>query len=181
MAPFDGSALIALLAQYPFDIPLDPALYNRRVRSAAVFAVFLSLAACNRGQRNAEAVRQGVMDHLASSSLGLNMSGMDVNLTELHINGSQADVIAAISPKGSPAGSGMSIKYHLEQRNDKWVVTGRQDTGGGAPHGTMSPGTMSPGTVAGQNPHGGAMPGAMPGGGSGKMPSPDELPPIKKK
>jgi len=160
----------------PFDIPLDAALYNRRVRSAAVFAVFLSLAACNRGQRNADAVRQGVMDHLASSSLGLNMSGMDVSLSDVHINGNQADAIAAITPKGAPAGSGMSIKYHLEQRNNKWVVTGRQDTGGGAPHGTVSPGT-----VAGQNPHGGAMPGAMPGGGSGKMPSPDELPPIKKK
>ncbi|HTX36023.1 MAG TPA: hypothetical protein VME43_13425 [Bryobacteraceae bacterium] len=121
------------------------------------------------------------MDHLSSSSLGLNMSGMDVALTEVHINGSQADVTASITPKGGPASNGMSVKYHLEQRNSKWVVTGRQDAGGGAPHGTMAPGA-----VAG-NPHGGAMPGgenphgggAMPGG-AGKMPSPEDLPPTKK-
>ena len=121
------------------------------------------------------------MDHLASSSLGLNMSGMDVALSDVHINGSQADVTASISPKGSPAGNGMSIKYHLEQRNNKWVVTGRQDTGG-APHGAMPPGAAS------ANPHGGgAMPGnphggmAAPGGGSSKMPSPEDLPPAGKK
>ena len=121
------------------------------------------------------------MDHLSSSSLGLNMSGMDVALSDVHINGSQADVTASITPKGGPAGNGMSVKYHLEQRNNKWVVTGRQDTGGGAPHGSVAPG------MAGGNPHGGAMPGAenphgggaMPGGGA-PMPSPDALPPTKK-
>jgi hypothetical protein len=153
------------------------------VRIAVVFAVLLSLAACNRGERNNEAVRQGVMDHLASSSLGLNMSGMEVALTEVHINGGQADVTASITPKGGPAGNGMSIKYHLEQRNSKWVVTGRQDAGGGAPHGAMAPGSMTPGAAA--NPHGGAMPsdhgGMAPGGGSSKMPSPADLPPASPK
>ncbi len=122
------------------------------------------------------------MDHLASSSLGLNMSGMDVALTEVHINGNQADVTASITPKGGPAASGMSMKYHLEQRNSKWVVTGRQDAGGGAPHGANAPGS------AGANPHGGAMPGENPHGGTGvpaggadKMPSPEDLPPVGKK
>jgi hypothetical protein len=151
------------------------------VRIAAVLAVLLSLAACNRGERNNDAVRQGVIDHLTSSSLGLNMAGMDVALTEVHINGSQADVTASITPKGGPAANGMAIKYHLEQRNSKWVVIGRQDAGG-SPHGAMAPGG------AGANPHGGAMPSgenphggaAMPGGGS-KMPSPDDLPPSGKK
>ena len=158
--------------------------YNRRVRIAAVLAVLLSLAACNRGPQTSEAVRQGVMDHLSSSSLGLNMAGMDVALTEIHVNGSQADVTAAITPKGVPASSGMSIKYHLEQHSDKWVVTGRQDAGGGAPHGAMPPG------ADGGNPHGGgAMPvpdnphgaGAAPSGGSAVMPSPEDLPPTPKK
>jgi len=133
------------------------------------------------------------MDHLASSSLGLNMSGMDVTLTEVHVNGSQADVTASITPKGGPAGNGMSIKYHLEQRNRKWVVTGRQDAGGGAPHGSMPPGAAGaiphggamPG-AAGANPHGGAMPsdphgGTATPGGSGRMPAPEDLPPTGKK
>ena len=160
---------------------IQPPLYNRIVRCVAVFAVFLSLAACNRGDRSNEAVRQGVMDHLAASSLGLNMSGMDVSLKEVRINGSQADVTAAITPKGGPASNGMSIKYHLEQRNSKWVVTGRQDAGGGAPHGAMAPGSAANphgGGAMPDNPHGGM---AMPGGGSGKMPSPSDLPPTGKK
>jgi len=121
------------------------------------------------------------MDHLSSSSLGLNMSGMDVALSDVHINGSQADVTASITPKGGPAGNGMSLKYHLEQRNSKWVVTGRADSGGGSPHGAMPAGAAA-------NPHGGAMPGgdphggmAAPGGAAGKMPAPDDLPPAGKK
>jgi len=108
------------------------------------------------------------------------MSGMDVSLTEVHITGSQADVTASITPKGAPSANGMSIKYHLEQRNSKWVVTGRQDAGGGAPHGAMTP---DAGAGAAANPHGGAMPTDNPhaGGGAGKMPSPEDLPPSGKK
>jgi hypothetical protein len=150
------------------------------VRITAVFAALLSLAACHHGDRDhdRDAVRQGVIDHLASSSLGLNMAGMDVAITEANINGGQADVTAAITPKGGPAANGMSMKYHLEQRDNKWVVTGRQNTGGGAPHGAMAPaaGAMPAGDAV-ANPHGGAMPGGAPA----KMPSPDDLPPTGKK
>jgi hypothetical protein len=144
------------------------------VRTAAVFAILLFLAACHHGDRDhdREALRQGVIDHLASSSMGLNMAGMDVAVNEVQINGSQADVTAAITPKGGPAANGMSIKYHLEQRDSKWVVTGKAASGG-APHGAMAPGA-DPGAV---NPHGG---GAM-GGGSSKMQSPADLPPTSKK
>jgi hypothetical protein len=148
-------------------------LYNRSVRIALVLAAVLSLAACNRSERNKEALRQGVLDHLASSALGLNMAGMDVALTEVHLSGSQADVTASITPKGASAANGMAIQYHLEERNSKWVVTGRQDSGG-SPHGGMSGGAGA-GTAA--NPHGGAMPDA----GAGKMPSPEDLPPTGKK
>jgi hypothetical protein len=142
------------------------------VRTAAVFAVLLSLAACHHGDRDhdRDALRQGVIDHLAASSLGLNMAGMDVAITDAKVNGSQADVTASITPKGGPAANGMKIQYHLEERNSKWTVTGRQDAGG-SPHGAMAPGS------AGANPHG----GAMPGGGAGKMPSPEDLPPSGKK
>ena len=121
------------------------------------------------------------------------MSGMDVALNEVHVNGNEADVTASISPKGGPATNGMSIQYHLQQRNNKWVVTGRKEAGGGSPHGAIAPagGAMAPGA----NPHGGAMApaggtmapganphgGAMPGGAAGQMPSPSDLPPTKKK
>ena len=61
----------------------------------------------------------------------------------------------------------MSMGYKLEQQGGKWVVVGRQETGG-AQHGATPPGAASP--------H-----GAAPAGGAGKMPSPEDLPPAGKK
>ena len=94
---------------------------------------------------------------------------MDVNLSSVKINGSQADATVAITPKGGNAAQGMSIQYHLEQQGNQWVVTGRQNAGG---HGGAA---MPP---PGSNPHGGAMP---PQGGASPMPSPQDLPPASKK
>jgi len=148
------------------------------VRISAVLLLILSLAACHRGgvQSN-DAVRQGVLDHLNESQakLTLNMAAMDIVVKSVQYNGDEADAAVAITPKGGDPASGMSINYHLKQQGSKWVVVGRQDS-----HGAAAPG--------GANPHGG---GAMPAaadphggmaapGGSGKMPSPDDLPPTKK-
>jgi hypothetical protein len=136
----------------------------------------LSLAACHRGTHSQEAVRQGVIDHLAKN--GFNMSNMDVKLDSADIKGNQADATVTIGVKGGNATQGMSRKYHLEQQGNQWVVTGSQDAG--SPHG----GSAMPGA---ENPHGaGAVPGAGPGGaspspGGGGMPSPQDLPPSSKK
>ena len=136
----------------------------------------LSLVACNSAKKNNDAVRQGVVDYLAQK--GLNVQGMDVAMTNLEVNGNQADATVSITPKGGNPSQGMSMKYHLEQRDNKWSVVGRQDTNA-SPHGG---GTPPPGAGA-ENPHGGgamppaASPGAAP---SGKMPSPEDLPPAKK-
>ena len=82
------------------------------------------------------------------------------------------DAAVAISIKGG-ATAVMKKQYELEQKNGKWVVSGRGETAG---HGTMMPGTVAPGTP---NPHAGIdMP--APGAG-GKMPSPEDLPPAGKK
>jgi hypothetical protein len=142
------------------------------VRFAAILLV-LSLAACNRGTQNKDAVRQGVIDHLAA--VGLNVSGMTVDVTSVQFNGDHADASVSITPKNGPAGGGgMATVYTLEQKSGKWVVTGRKDAGG-SPHGG---GAMPP---AGSSPHGqGAPAGAAPSGGSA-MPSPEDLPPTKKK
>jgi hypothetical protein len=136
----------------------------------------VSLTACNRGQQNNEAVRQGVIDRLAQK--GLNVAGMDVTLTTVKFTGNEADVTASITPKGGNAAAGMSMNYHLQQQGSKWVVMGTQDAGG-SPHG----GASMPGAG---NPHGAAPDGAPavapPGaGGAGKMPSPEDLPPAGKK
>lgn len=119
-------------------------------------------------------MRQGVIDYLSgkTSSLALNMSAMNVEVTSVTFNGNQADASVSITPKTAPGG-GMSVNYHLEQQGSKWVVVGRKDAGG-APHGG---GAVPAGAPGGENPHGAVPPGA----GSGKMPSPEDLPPTGKK
>ena len=149
--------------------------YNRIVRIAAPFLLLFCLAACNRGAQNSEAVRQGVIDYL--TRVGLNVAGMDVALTSVQLNGSQADASVSITAKGGNATKGMELKYRLEQKDGKWVVVGRQDS---SQHGL---GAVAP---PGSSPHGGAeSPNAARGVGSpnagGKMPSPEDLPPVSKK
>lgn len=142
-------------------------------------ALFVCLAACNRGNNNdKEAVRQSVIQFVAGR--GLNVQGMDVSVTSVQFNGGHADALIEFRPKGGPAGSGMSMNYQLEQRSGKWTVTGRRDSG--SPHGAGAvPGGQPPMDNphgATDNPHGGGM--AAPAGGSG-MPAPQDLPPVKKK
>jgi hypothetical protein len=136
---------------------------------SAVLLLILSLAACNRGLQNNEAVRQGVIDRMAEKKVG----GVDVNITSVKYNGNEADVVASIVPKGGNPAAGMSMNYHMKQEGNKWVVVGTQDSGG-SPHG----GAAMPVPA---NPHGAdGIPTTPPGGGAGKMPSPEDLPPSKK-
>ena len=113
-----------------------------------------------------------LIDYLAGK--GLNMSGMNVEVTSVQFNGSQAEASVSITAKGVQGG-GMNPIYVLEQKSGKWTVTGRKDTPGEAPHGA---GAMPPGAA---NPHGGAMPPAPDAGAGAKMPSPNDLPPAGKK
>ena len=140
----------------------------------------ISLAACNRSvvQSN-DAIRQGVLDHLAESQskTALNLAGMDVEVKSVQYNGNEADAAVSITPKGGNPAAGMSINYHLKQQGSKWVVVGRQDSHGAA----ANPDAPNPhgGGAMPDSPHGGGM--AAPGGGGSKMPSPDDLPPTGKK
>jgi len=144
------------------------------VRLSAVLLLALTLLACNSARKNDDAVRQGIVDYLAQR--GLNVQGMDVKVTNLEMNGSQADATVAITPKGGNPSQGMSMKYHLEQRDGKWAVTGKQDAGA-SPHGG---GAMPPASPGMENPHGAMPPAGAAPGASGKMPSPADLPPAKK-
>ncbi|HXB68728.1 MAG TPA: hypothetical protein VNY05_10810 [Candidatus Acidoferrales bacterium] len=147
------------------------------MRIAAASFLLLCLAACHRSGQNNDAVRQGVLDHLTQA--GLNMAGMDVTLNSVQFNGNQADASVSIAAKGANAAQGMQMKYHLEQKDDKWVVVGRQDSSHGG--GAMAPGAVNPGGAVpgGANPHAGGAMGAPAAGG--KMPSPEDLPPATKK
>jgi hypothetical protein len=107
-------------------------------------------------------VRQAVIDHLAARQF--NMPGMSVEVTSVKFDGSHADAVVSIAPKGGPAGAGMTIPYKLERKDGKWAVIAAS----GGPHpGAEMPASGMP--AAAPNPHGGA------------MPSPDDLPPAGKK
>lgn len=114
------------------------------------------------------------------------MTAMSVEVTAVQFNGNQADATVSFAPKGASPTQGMSMQYHLEQQNNKWVVVGRKDAGG-SPHAAAEAGAVQ----GGANPHGGGMPpgvanphgggGMGAPGGSGMMPSPKDLPPATKK
>jgi hypothetical protein len=148
--------------------------YNRYVRIISVLLILLSVAACNRGGSNKDAVRQGVLDYL-SGRRDLNITSMDVDVTSVQFNGNRADATVTFSPKGATGAQGMTMNYQLEQQGGRWTVVGKQDSAshaGAAAQGAPNPhgGGALPGAEG--NPHGG-------GGGAGgvRMPSPDDLPP----
>jgi hypothetical protein len=131
------------------------------------------LTGCKSGNQSTDAVRQGVVDYL--QRIGINVGGMDLTVSNVKFNGNQADATVNMGVKGSGTTS-MTMNYHLERKDNKWVVVGKQDSG---QHGATMPGAGA--MTGGGNPHaGGAMP-APPGGAGGKMPAPEDLPPAGKK
>jgi hypothetical protein len=151
------------------------------VRISSVLLLIVSLAACNRGIQNNDAVRQGVLDHLGQSKTGLNLDAMDVKVTAVQFKADEADAAVTISPKGGNPAAGMAINYHLRQEGNRWVVVGRQDSSADPHRGLAAPEGSSPhaGEVVpgSPNPHGDGTPAS----GGTKMPSPDDLPPAGKK
>ena len=143
------------------------------MRISAVLLVIASLAACNRAPQttNNDAVRQGVVEYLAGKGFDI-PKAMTVTITSVEMKGKEADATVSITPTGGDQKGGMTMRYRLEQKGEKWAVVGRSESGG-APH----EGAGMPKAPAGNEAHGGGAPAA---GGSPKMPSPDDLPPAKK-
>jgi hypothetical protein len=126
----------------------------------ALLASALLLAACSKNMQTAEAVRQAVVDDLQAraTQTGIKPDAMEVAISAVSFGANQAHATVAFTPKGAPAGSGMSMDSVLDDRNGKWVVTKRQlsgnpfgGSGGGAPqlppgHPSTSPETVPPGT-----------------------------------
>ena len=124
----------------------------------------LVVTACNRENSNQEAIRRGVLDHLAGSSV--NLAAMDMDVTSVDSSGDQADVTVLFKPKGASAAQGMSLHYRMQQKDGRWAVVGIEDSGHG--------GSVQPGA---EDPHGGgALPVTNP---HGEMPAPEDLPPAK--
>lgn len=138
------------------------------MRTGFVLALFLALTACNRGNQDTAAIRQGVLDHL--SGRNLNVASMDIDIPAVQFNDDKADVTVVFRPKGATGSQGMTLRYQMQQAGGHWTVVSTQDSGHAA--------TPVPGTP---NPHGGD--GQPPATGSphGAMPSPEDLPPAGKK
>jgi uncharacterized lipoprotein len=135
------------------------------VRIVSAVLLTLCLAGCNRGKQSEDAVRQGIVDHLAARQM--NTSSMDLNVTSVQFNGNKAEAAVTFTPKGGKPEQSMPMRYELEQQGSKWVVVGRKDAGG---HGSMPVPNSSAPAPGGMNPHGG-----------GNMPAPESLPPATPK
>ncbi len=126
-------------------------LYNRVVRTAAIsLAALIFLTGCARRNDTSEAVRQGVLDYLATRS-NLNMAAMNVDVTTVSFRQDEADATVSFTAKGSPAAKGMSIHYTLTRKGGKWVVKDKPE-GGANPH--AAPGSVPAGPAEGAMPPG---------------------------
>lgn len=128
---------------------------------AAVLILLGSSTACNRAAQNKDAVKSGVVEHLSKNS-GLDLSSMDVEVTNVSFSGDQANATIAFRPKESP-NQGMSMNYTLERQGAKWVVKGREG-GSMAPGGAAGPSQGGSDLPPGHPPVGAPGAGSAPGG-----------------
>ena len=121
---------------------------KRAFFAALLGATLLLAGACKTKPDDKEAIRAGIVKYLGSLNT-LNVSAMDINVTQTTVNGSQAQAQVDIRLKnGPPDGPSMKLSYNLEKRQEEWVVVKSQPAGGTMQHpapGEMPPGGMPPG------------------------------------
>ena len=114
-------------------------------RGACILLLGLSLltaTGCKKTQNQNDAIRAGVVQHLSAVN-GLNLDAMDMKITNVTINGNQAQAQVEFHLKSnSSPEAGMKISYNLEKRGDTWVVVKKPSPDGGAPQGM--PGELMP-------------------------------------
>lgn len=125
---------------------------NRGILATLLIATVM-LAACKPQTDDKDAIRSGVIKHLAALNM-LNMNAMDVKVTQATVNGNQARAEVEIRSKGGdPNAAPMQIGYSLEKRGEEWVVLKSTGMSGGMQH-----------PAPGEAPPAGSAPGAMPPG-----------------
>ena len=102
---------------------------------------------------------------------------MTVSMTNLEMKGNEADATVSIAPAGGNPAQGMSMKYHLEQKGEKWVVVGKQDAAGEARTAAAALCRARRRERVRMGKQGRARRRRR---AAGKMPSPEDLPPAKK-
>jgi hypothetical protein len=135
---------------------------NLRFRKVWALVLCLAAVGCHKSDKQqSDAVRDGIRQYLSSLNT-LNLSAMDMNVTNVKIDGNQAQADVEYTPKsGGAPGAGMKVSYSLEKRGEQWVVVKKNAKGGSIEH-----------PAPGANPH------AQPGEVHGNMPNfKDILPP----
>lgn len=89
------------------------------------------LVGCTRGSHTMEAVRQGVLDHLAARP-DLNLNSIEVEVTSVGFRHQQAQATVSIRPRSG--GEAFQMRYTLERKGGRWVVKGKAEASG-SPHG----------------------------------------------
>ncbi|MFI5097371.1 MAG: hypothetical protein ACHQT6_05295 [Candidatus Acidiferrales bacterium] len=121
---------------------------NRAFLAALLGATLLFAGACKSKVDDKEAIRSGIVKYLGSLKT-LNVSAMDINITQATVNGNQAQAQVEIRLKNSPPdGASMKLSYNLEKRGDEWAVVKSQPVGGTMQHpapGEMPAGGLPPG------------------------------------
>lgn len=144
---------------------------KRTAYLAMVLGLLVLFAGCKKQESDADAIRSGINQHLASLNT-LNLGAMDMNITKVSVQGNQAEAQVEFKPKtGASQASGMQVAYSLEKRNGIWVVEDTKAAGGAIQH--PGPGGNVPTGAAPSSPDG-SMPNfrdLVPNSGSGTLPA----------
>jgi hypothetical protein len=117
--------------------------------SCALLIAVVFLIGCRDKLKTKEKVQQAVIERLEAHS-GLDLKALDVTTTDVNFEKNTATATVAFHPRGDTSiNSGMTMKYTLEERDGKWVVTGVNNAHGGALslHPPMTPGTDGSGAA----------------------------------
>ena len=126
---------------------------------AAFVGMALLTAACKSEADNKDALRDGVIKHIASMN-GLNFNNMTITLTKATIHGDQAEADVDIRAKHSdPSAPAMQLVYQMQKQGKEWVVVKGQPSGGMQHPG---PGEMPQGDLPPGHPASGEVPGGQP-------------------
>jgi hypothetical protein len=122
---------------------------HRKLLLLALSLVLFFASACKSKTDDKDAIRTGVLKHLAAMQ-GLNLQNMDVNVLEATVNGNVAQAQVEVHAKGTdPTTGAMQIGYSMEKQGSEWVVVKSTGMMGRlqhpAPGTTLPSGAMPPG------------------------------------
>jgi len=125
-----------------------------------LIALLALFAGCKKQESDADAVRTGINQHLASLKT-INLGAMDMDITSVSVQGNQAQAQVEFKPKtGAPNGAGMQVAYSLQKQNGQWIVQTTTPAGGSIQH-----------PAPGENPHMNPTSPSSTSGASGPMPN----------